>query len=193
MNKFFSNNFPWQVLIARAVYSWTSFPWLKTTHRRLVFPWQALFARVYDSTSFKPCYASFWTKLLVKERLVNLYCITHEQMKLVKGKPVNLCCTHEQIKLVKGKLVIYAVHTSKWNLSRKTCNLCCTRANKTCQGKTWSCVQGLSYMIYFECEFRRQQWRSSSTCKYDSEEKMRSMNKTWAWQSIFVWYIYRDG
>ena len=49
---FFPTIFSWQVLISR-VYSWRSFPWLKTPHRRpsfpwQVFPWQVLFARVYD-------------------------------------------------------------------------------------------------------------------------------------------------
>ena len=44
---FFFQQFSLTSLIVR-VYSWTSFPWLKASHRRPSFPWQVLFARVYD-------------------------------------------------------------------------------------------------------------------------------------------------
>ena len=160
-------------------------------YTRTSFPWHCWQVPWYSFT----CWCVQWTSFSLQVFLDKLYllvCTTRQVLSPVMP-------AFEQSSLSRKDLSIYtALHTSKWNLSRenlsrKTCNLCCTRANKTCQGKTWSCVQGLSYMIYFECEFRRQQWRSSSTCKYDSEEKMRSMNKTWAWQSIFVWYIYRDG
>ena len=87
---FFPNNIPWQVLIAR-VYSW-SFPWLKAPHRRLVFldKFYLLVCTTLIDKFFldkEPCskagMTSFWTRFLVKEKLVNL-CRTHEQIKLVK-------------------------------------------------------------------------------------------------------------
>ena len=62
---------------------------------------------------------SFWTRKIVKEKLVNS-CCTHKQMKHVKKNLV--ACT--------GLKTCPAVYTSKQNLSMKT----------------WSCVRGLNIM-----------------------------------------------
>ena len=95
----FSNNFPWQVLIAR-VHSWTSFPWLKVPHRRSSFPWQvfpwqgALFKSWHDHTSNK----------LVKEKLVKQNLVVYAwlntpslHMTLVRSKLLNYRGTYNNL------------------------------------------------------------------------------------------------
>ena len=99
-----------------------------------------------------PGITSFWTRLLVKEKLVNL-CCTHEQIKLVKGKLVNLYCTHEQIKLVKGKTCQFILYTR----ANKTCQ----KGKPACQGKLGRACVGLK--PFSSCLSTWRRWSAPSS------------------------------